>query len=53
MRHYRDIFNCVISNDFSVGVVPDDNVVIRPDDVSFAIEKLALNKSSGTDQQST
>lgn len=46
-RHYMELFNCVKSDVFTVGDVSHDNVVIRPDDISYAIGKLALNKSCG------
>ena len=49
-KHYKDLFNCVKSDDFSVGAVSYDNVAIRPDEVRTAIEKLALNKFCGPDQ---
>ena len=46
-RHYKDLFNCVKSDDFCV--VSQYNVLIRPDEVRKAVEKLALNKSCGPD----
>lgn len=50
-QHYEDIFNCVKSEEFNVGnVVLNDNVIIRPDEVQYSIEKLYMNKACGLDQ---
>ena len=49
--HFRGIFNCVVSAEFEVGdVVNNDGVVIRPNEVYCAIEKLAANKACGPDK---
>ncbi len=48
-RHYMELFNCFKSDVVTAGDVSHDNVVIRPDDISHAIGKLALNKSCGLD----
>ncbi len=43
-EYYRDIFNCVARQEFEVGYVPSDiGVIIRPSEVNYAIEKLAVN----------
>ncbi len=43
-EYYRDIFNCVERQEFEVGYVPSDiGVIIRPSEVNYAIEKLAVN----------
>ena len=49
-KHYTDLFNCVKSDDFNLGAVSHASVVIRPDEIRNAIERLALNKSCGPDQ---
>lgn len=49
-KHYSDLLNCVKSEDFSIDTIPYENVVIRAEEVSSAIGKLALNKSCGPDQ---
>lgn len=50
-EHYGGIFNCVKSEEFHVGNVSfNDNVMIRPDVVQYAIEKLSMNKACGPDQ---
>ena len=49
--HFRGIFNCGVSAEFEVGdVVNNDGVVIRPNEVYCAIEKLAANKECGPDK---
>ena len=50
-RHCENIFNCVKSDVFSIGEIPlSDGVVIWPDEVSHAIEKLKINKACGQDK---
>ena len=49
--HYSNIFNCVKSDEFHIGEIShNDGVVIRPDEVRYAIDKLKLNKACGQDQ---
>ncbi len=39
-KHYCDIFNCVRGKECTVGDVPHhDGVVVRPDEVLYAIDK--------------
>ena len=50
-RPYENIFNCVKSEVFNIGEIPhSDGVVIWPDEVSYAIEKLKINKACGQDK---
>ena len=50
-KHYSDIFNCVKSEELNAGkVLINDGVIIRPDEVCYAIEKLSMNKAYGLDQ---
>ena len=49
-RHYMELFKCVKCDVFIVDDISHNNVVIRPDGVSYVIRKLALNKSCGLDQ---
>ena len=49
-KHYSNIFNCINSDLFKVGNVKcDDNMVIMPQEVDKAINKLSNNKASGLD----
>ena len=51
-KNYSDIFNCVKSGEFNAGkVLINDRVIIRPDEVCYAIEKLTMNKACGLDQR--
>ncbi len=50
-KHYSNIFNCVKSEKSHAGnVLFNNGVIIRPDDVYYAIEKLSMNKACGLDQ---
>ena len=47
-EHFGEIFNCVKSAEYQVGdVINNDGVVIIPDEVCHAIEKLSVNKACG------
>ena len=51
LKHFGEIFNCVESAEYQVvDVIDNDGMVIRPDEVCHAIEKLAVNKVCGLDQ---
>ncbi len=50
-RHYENIFNCVKSDVFNIGEIPhSDGVVIRTEEVCYAIDKLKFNKACGQDR---
>ncbi len=50
-RHYEKMFNCVKSDVINIGEIPhSDGVVIRTEEVCYAIDKLKINKACGRDR---
>lgn len=51
-KYYRDIFNCFNKGEFNIGDVSNTgDVIIRPVELCYATEKLAVNKADGLDQK--
>ena len=49
-QHYSNLFNCINSELYKVGYIKyDENMIIMPQEVDKAINKLSKNKASGLD----